>query len=41
MEVKCKINKYTQDFNEVGGAYRGLTNFIIVGQCISFSWENK
>jgi hypothetical protein len=38
MIVKSKfgISKYSQVFNGVGTSYSGLTEFIIIDQCISF-----
>jgi hypothetical protein len=39
IESKFRINKNSQVFNKVGTSYRGLKKFIIINQCISFSWE--
>jgi hypothetical protein len=41
MESKFRINKYSQVFNRVGTSYRGLAKFIILNQCISFSWKRN
>jgi hypothetical protein len=41
MELKFRINKYSQVFNRVGTSYTGLKKFIIVNQCISFSSERN
>jgi hypothetical protein len=41
MELKFRINKYSQVFNRVGTSFWGLTKFTIVNQFISFSWEGN
>jgi hypothetical protein len=39
MEMKFRINKYSQVFYRLGPGYRGLTKFIIVDQYTGFPGE--